>query len=60
MGGTLNHLGALWSRPSRRLERVGEEEKKESMAARNQSKGFIPRGPDLSGGTLDRTCPIGH
>jgi hypothetical protein len=27
MGGTLNRLGAPWSRPSRRLERVGEEEK---------------------------------
>jgi hypothetical protein len=57
MGGTLNHLGVPWSHPNRRLERVGEE-KKESTMARNQSKGFIPRGPDLSGGTPDRTCPV--
>jgi hypothetical protein len=28
MGGTLNHLGVPWSRPSRWLERVEEEEKR--------------------------------
>jgi hypothetical protein len=43
MGGTLNHLGAPWSHPSRRLERVREEKRSPRWLETSQ-KGFIPRG----------------